>query len=526
MDLVEATRFHRLLGPWGRKDMEMGNNVIDRDFLFLEDTQDNPDDRFGERLELVLDPIAPLAADQPLAIRATLQLDGRRVPVIQFPADPQNTFVKQGVAIAAAVVIVDVEQGLDELCSFALQQESAEAIGGFIDLSGMDAGTYGLCVVARTLNYGGRPNSLQYAVRVAKTVFSTGGPTQQEGIDAVWLLEYLGPQQAQRSIRANLRHFGPAGQLAMVEGALLHGAEGLPLSYPFEKRAIATAPDNEDGIFILSAQNDRRSRLFEAESDGSFGGPEAFPFDSQVFGHSTSIESWVATPGGIGRYFGGALVTELTEFNRVSAIAGVADSTFWALCSSRQFAGNQTTFLRRIDENGNVIAEVRSVSSAAFETGGILRVLADDGVLAYGNYRGGGPHVVRVGPQGNVVAVSAAFPANVLDVGVNPYTGEALVVQVRLSGGVEIIRLNAALTTLTTLGPQDDVFGSAFEILISADISAPASGQRLWIAGRRKERQPSGVLKDRGAVGFLDDNNNFTLVQGGMEPLSLLRALW
>lgn len=504
----------------------MSNDVIDRDFLFLEDTADNPDDRFGARLQLELDPVAPLAPDQPLAVRATLQLDGRRVPVIEFPDDPQNTYVKQGVAIAAAVVIDDIEQGLDELCSFPLRQETAEAIGGFIDLAGLSAGTYGFRLVARTLNYGGRPNSLKYAVRVVSTTFSTGEPIQQEGIDAVWLVEYLGPQEGRRSFRASLRHLGPGGQLAQVDEALLHGAERLPISNPFEKRAIAIAPDGEESLFVLSAQSGEQSRLLEAEADGSLGGPAAFPFDSQVFGRSTSVESWVATPRGIGRYFGGSLVEEFTDYNRVQVIAGVANSTFWTVCSTRQFAGNQDMYLRRIDENGSVIAESRSVSMTTFETGAILRVMADGGVLAYGSYRKGGPRVVRVGPQGNVVAVSEPFPSNVLDIGVNPYTGEALVVHARLGRFVEVIRLNAALSTTATLTPQDDIFGGAFEAFHSADISAPPAGQRLWISGQRKERQPSGVLSDRGAVGYLDDAGVFTFVQGGMEPRSLLRALW
>lgn len=498
--------------------------AIDKDFLFLEDSRNHRDDAYGGELTLALEEIPPLAPGQPLSIRASVSLSGTRVPVIAFPEDPGNSREKLGVAIAAAVVIEDVEQDLDRLRAFEVRQQTANAIGGFIDLGALGAGTYALRLVVRTPNPGAA--NLKHAVRVATTLFTLGEAVVQAGLETVWLIEDLGPRQSHRSRRARLRHLGPGGQLTQVENALLHAAQRLPLNFAIEKRAISVAPDSEDSLFLLSALDDGRSRLFEAESDGSFSGPEAFDFDSHIFSHSTSIESWVWNDRALGRYFGGALVEAFDRFRDVKALAGVADSTVWAICSARPQTGTGSVYLRRLDENGAEIAEARAVSYADFETGAILRPMADGGVVVWGNYRGAGPHVVRVGPAGNVIAVSDAFSANVLDIAVNPYSGEALVVRSVSVSSAEIVLLNASLSTGETLSARHEAFAGAFESLISAEISAPPEGQRIWVFGRRRERQPSGVFEVRGAVGYLDQSGSFTFIQGGMAPESLLRALW
>ena len=496
---------------------------IDRDFLYLEDTRSNDDDRYGDRLQLSLEPVPAVVPGQSLAILATLQLDGQRVPVVPFPSEPGNEPVRQKVAIAAAVLIDDVDQDLDRLLCFPLQQETPQAMGGRVHLDDLGPGTYGLRVVARVLNFGGR--QLRHAVRVVRGVVNIGGSIEQQGIDAVWLVEHLGPAEGRRSIRANLRHLDPGGERAVVTDVRLHASERLPLSFPIEKRAVAIAPDQEDGLFVLSARDGGRSRLFEAETDGSFSGPEPFDFDSQVFGHSTSVESWVANPQGIGRYFGGALVTQFDGFTKVRAIAGLADSTFWTVCGDRALAGSGSIYLRRIDENGNTVAEARAVSEADTANGSILRAMADGGVMVYGRYRRE-YRVVRVGPGGNVVAVSDLTPANVLDLAVNPFTGEALIVHAAQLRRAELVFLDVGLAVSGTLAPGDGALGKAFEAIHSAEISAPPAGQRIWISGQRKELQPSGIREIRGAVGYLDADGTFHLVRGGMAPISLLRALW
>ncbi len=503
-----------------------------KNYLFLEDTQNDPMDGYGDRLVLELDQPSDISSGQPLSLTARVLLDGKRMPVIPFPENPDTSKEKIDVAIAAAVVIEDVDQDLDKLYSFTLKQQTVNTIGGSIGLDKLETGTYAVKLVVRSYTgrrFNGRPTNPQ-AIRTAKAVFNYGGQIQQGSQSGVWLIEYLGPFQQPNTLRARLRLFEPTGQIASIKEAVMVGAVRLPQNYRFEKRSLTTTNTqdavDDASLFFLSPKSNGKTVLATANEDGSLLLSPEIDIFPLAYGHSAVLDgwAWARSRASLAHIYMNVIAREFPDYVSVSALVVSEDDSVWVMAAKRnQAGGTSIEWLRKVDKQGNTIAEVPTVRSMGFEAGAILRSMADGGVTAYCRY-GTVNTIVRIGPGGNIIASAQHFMSNVLDLGVNPYTGECALVRFRPGEGIEAVRLNPALTIFDYLRPRDTRFGKAFERLWSCDISAPESGQRIWVSGQRKERQPSGVLLDRGAIGFLE-NDQFTLVQGGMETMTLIRAL-
>ncbi len=430
-----------------------------------------------------------------------------------------------------AGVIEDLDLDLDPILPIALTNQPGTMIGGSVNLEGLSQGTYAVRVVARTPNSG--VSALRNVVRVATVEFAIAADVPLAGLDSIWLAEYLGPQQSRRSVRANLHYLGPEGERASFDGALMHGTEGLPPTHVFEKRAISTGvSDDPEIVHYLSPLDsvDPDEQVTRLVTIPDVGQVDPFVFDTKIFTAGTDTASWVSANGSLGYFFADLAVAIFDGYKDIRALGAVpsvagADRT-WALCGTNAVPGNDT-HLRLINRDGTELAESPQVTTANFEQGAILRGMADGGVTAYANYRKVGPRIVRAALDGGIVAASNALPPHVLDLGVNPYTGAAVLVHGPDARRVQLTRLDAGLNVIDVLSPTNRLFDGEFEFIHSADISAPPSGQLIWISGQRKEPQPPPFPPiDRGAVGFLDADDDFTLVAGGLEPISLVRAQW
>ena len=496
------------------------------------------DDGYGSRLTLRFDPAVTPNGDLGQTVFASirLELDGTNVPVIAFPRAPDGTpdwsvrtLPRRG-AICAAVLVRDISGDLDELDIFEIKQSAADRASGSSRVVDK-AGRVAVRVVA--MMRGNRTQQDAFpAIRTVTATTAIGVSAPPTGIPQVWLAEAIRPGRELVPIR--MHYLDESGIQESFGDFQIRALTGAPLNFQLNQSTISLLTDSDSEAYVLHSRDRQSAHQTFVYLDASDRSQEEakLPFNSVfAISASSSVFGWVAgknrlawvTPGIIDP---GRLVEKVMVRSLASGL-DLAGGTWAAV--DRLDDGTRKIRLGHFSHDGEndfIVDGVREASNVNFGNNRwmLLEILRDEGVIAYANYKRV-PSLLRVSSAGVVTTISSEPVLGVLNMGVNPVTGEVAVASISPATRRGRITLyDAALAPRRVFETDDPAFAGEFESIYSTAVTVGEYGTRIWVTGSRRERLPSGQLVTRGAVGFLNDNEMFTLVTGGLGVQTLVLA--
>lgn len=508
------------------------------DYFHLRPPSDQSEDRYGERLRLTVEPVpAILPRDSLFTIRARLTIDGAGVPIVPFPRGDDGDYdfsdekIPFGAAIAAAVVVRDVPGDVDQLHAIAMNhQGSGRFSGEDAEVTAEERSLAVRVVVKRRTPRAEQGAGGRYAnsVRTATLRFRVGEVTDQNAPDDVWLIEHIQSVGADH-YRGRVRRLNIDDDSSIVAGEfVLPSIDRLPARFPIARNGLTTA-DTDRALYVLDydASSGARSIVY-IEQDGELD-PNPAPGTTRVeaIGASGSMFVWVATENELLNVTGaGADPNRRIEGVQCRALAVGRTLDAWAAVRTIE---NPAVRLARYDFNASgeddlIITRVSELVDYASRWM-LLESMADDGVLCYARYETRRT-LVRFSAEGELMAVGSEPIDEVIEMGRNPYSGEAVVVRLDPTRQTVISLFDPALELVREYRPTDDLFENEFVQFFSADVSARREGSRIWITGWRRERDQFGNLVERGAVGYLDAAGSYHHVLGGLPVNTFVRAMF
>jgi hypothetical protein len=506
---------------------------VNENFLHLEPPSDRSTDRYGDRLKLLLEPLpAVIPKGAVFHVAARLTLDGVGVPLVPFPTAPNGGFdysdekIPFGAAIGAAVVIHDVPGNLDQLRKIAMHhQGGGRFTGDDAEVTRVER-TLAVRVVVkmRTKQQDQGAGTYRNSVRTAVARFRVGDQIGQNAPPDVWIVEFL-HAEGPKDFRALVRRIDvDQNQTVEVRDLILPSIQRSLI----HREGFRTV-DPERGFVAASRANGTspaQNIVFIERGGGQ--DVHAPPSNERIeaIGAPSSVFAWVATDHDLWNVLSG----NATPVRRIAnvqcrSLAVHSNGDVWAAVKTRE---QPNIHLARYDfEASGADDLVITRVSDMLDPGGrwmLLHTMADGGVLCYARYDTRRT-LVRFDGSGKLVAVGSAPLNEVIEMGRNPYTGEAAVVHLDTTRQSVISIFNPALELERVIRPTDAFLQNHFRVFYSADISAISAGSRIWITGSRKEPDGNGNLIERGAAGYLDAGGVYHHVRGGMSVQTLVRAM-
>ena len=509
---------------------------MNEDFFFQEDTTNHPRDTYGERLKLTIEPYAaPIPVGGLFTVTASLKLDGKPVGFMPIEKDNNGKFkddqiIYVGAAIGAAVVIEDVSGDLDRLTEIEMDHVKPGVISGDDSTVTSKAQKLAVRVVVKMRPQSYRPSLLHY-IRTATITFNiSGGQSGGNVREDVWLIEnQVFTDPTRKFFKARLQRLQPTGSVLTVNDIMLPIMLRSPLNYQISRNGIATEND-EGGIFLvhLAQPNSPVTKIVYLSEDGKR--EDMTPPVNQMKALATSeLDSfWLASDTELVYTSNSNMIGQPDrQINNIRTYAYAMDPRTDSLWVAAK-VGNEPLMLRRYTDLGSsldkVVTLVRGVTYPNLATQAFMRInaMSDGGVVAYATYKQI-PRLVRISAAGDIIARSEKYINKVVEMGVNPITGEAAVIHLDHSNRSILTLYNAGLEEVETIKPGDSRFNGYFVNFYSVDYSVSKTGTRLWLTGFRLEKDNLGKWVPRGIVGYLQDGE-FQFVVRTNSPQTMVRA--
>lgn len=501
-------------------------------FFQYDDMSQSSNDVYQDRLKLRLEGIPDTIPRRgAINVRAIVTLDDQPFPVLPFPRDdsgePNPTdHLEYGTAIGAAAVFEDVPEDVDDISSLLLTPVDPGTLGGSDAASTFEVRTLIVKMVIQALV---RKEDIRAGFpigtyRTALKVFQVVEEQAFQGRGDTWLVEWLGPF-GRNHISARVRRLEPGGQAAQADNLNLPGILRMPTNYFIDRHGV-TLDYSGGQLFVLHANDalkeDKELAVVAPNGNTTRRAPPVNPVRAIAYYPDDDII-----------WFAGERDLVLANAGDLSPIRTVSGRRANGLAIDRAsgdvWAALNTLLRFGRDGNDLEVPTLRALTPVPPRQNRqmLLHSTNDGGVICLANYRRF-PRLVRVNRDGEVLAFSAddVHLSRTIEMGVSRATGRAAAIHIESGGAHPVLSLfDPALVRVRRFAHTDAVFANAFDRLLSVDISAPPDGEKAWVSGWKVGRDPvTGRPINLGAVGFLDEDEQFTLVQSGMKEQTMVRA--